>query len=191
MPRTRERLTLENGPVLDLVRMIPAGSGRRGAQLRSVWRFSSGEIVGTEIRLFDGHGSLSLSFVGREQSFTLAGHARRFGGRQWYIVCPATWKHVRVLFKPSGAPYFASRHARGRRAAYASQFLDPVGRAWRKQAKVKARLIADEDPDAWDLPPKPKRMRQHTYDRWEAMFDEAEEVLDGHLCNAVARLLKG
>jgi hypothetical protein len=33
-----------------------------------------------------------------------------------------------VLFRPLGAPFFASRYAWGRRAAYASQFLDPVGR---------------------------------------------------------------
>jgi hypothetical protein len=56
--------------------------------------------------------------------------------------------------------------------------------------KVKARLIADDDPDAWDLPPKPKRMRHRTYERWEAKYDQAEEALDNRLCSAVARLLK-
>jgi hypothetical protein len=73
---------------------------------------------------------------------------------------------------------------------YASQFLDPVGRAWRTKAKIKARLIADEDPEAWDLPPKPKRMRMCTYERWEARFDEAEDALDIHLFRAAARLFK-
>jgi hypothetical protein len=95
-----------------------------------------------------------------------------------------------VLFRPLGAPYFASRHAWGRRAVYASQFLDPVGRAWRKKAKIKARLIGDEDPDDWDLPPKPKRMRMRTYERWEAKFDEAEDALDQHLCMVVGRLMR-
>lgn len=83
----------------------------------------------------------------------------------------------------------STRHAWGRRAAYASQFLDPVGRAWRSQAKIKARLIGDLDPDAWDLPP--KRMRARTYERWEARFDEAEETLDGHLWMLASRLMKG
>jgi hypothetical protein len=105
------------------------------------------------------------------------------------VVCPKTWKHVRVLFRPSGACYFASRHAWGRRAAYASQFLDPVDRAWRTKAKIKARLIADADPDEWDLPPKPKRMRWQTYERWEAKYDDAEDVLEQGLALAVARLL--
>ena len=82
-----------------------------------------------------------------------------------------------------------SRHAWGPRAAYASQFLDPVGRAWRKKAKIKARLIGDEDLDEWDLPPKPKRMRLRTYERWEARFDQAEDALDEHLCRVAARLL--
>jgi hypothetical protein len=36
------------------------------------------------------------------------------------------------------------------------------------QAKIKARLIADLDPDEWDLPPKPKWMRWRiAISRWE------------------------
>ena len=96
---------------------------------------------------------------------------------------------MRTLFKPLGANYFASRHAWGRRAAYASQFLDPVGRAWRTKAKIKNRLIGDEDPDEWDLPPRPKRMQLKTYERWEAKYDRAEDVLDWQLCLTVGRLL--
>ena len=190
MPRSRERLTLESGPALDLAKMIPTGRGKPGAHIRSAWEFSSGEVIVFAVRLDDGHGSLNLWFAGRHQSFTLRGHERHYGGWQWYVVCPKTWKHVRVLFKPPGAPYFASRHAWGRRAAYASQFLDPVGRAWRTQAKIKARLIGDENPENWDLPPKPKRMRLRTYQRWEAKYDEAEEALDNALCISVARLMK-
>src|SRR3712207_8573573 len=54
------------------------------------------------------------------------------------------------------------RSAWGRRAAYASQFLDPIGRAWRTKAKVKVALLGDEDPDEWDVPPKPKGDRKST-----------------------------
>jgi hypothetical protein len=189
MPRSRERLTLESGPVLNLAKIIPKGMGKPGAHIRSVWTFPSGEVVRIEARLNVEHGSLTLSFEGRQQSFSLASQARHFGGQQWYVSCPSTGRKVRVLFRPLGAPYFASRHAWGRRAAYASQFLDPVGRAWRKKAKIKARLIGDKDPDQWDLPPKPKRMRLRTYERWEARFDQAEDALDEHLCRVAARLL--
>jgi hypothetical protein len=52
-------------------------------------------------------------------------------------------------------------------------------------------LIEDKGPEAWDLPPKPQRMRWRTYQRLEAKYDEAEEALDHQLCNVVARLLNG
>ena len=95
-----------------------------------------------------------------------------------------------MLYRPLGATYFASRHAWGRRAAYASQFLDPIGRAWRTKAKVKAALLGDADPDEWDLPPKPKGMRWATYERWVARYDAAEDSLDAQLIRAAARLMK-
>ncbi len=95
-----------------------------------------------------------------------------------------------MLYRPLGATYFASRYAWGRRGAYASQFLDPIGRAWCTRAKVKAALLGDEDPDEWDLPPKPKGMRWATYERWVVKYDAAEEMLDAQLVVAAARLMR-
>ncbi len=95
-----------------------------------------------------------------------------------------------MLYKLGGTPSFASRSAWGRQAGYASQFLDPVGRAWHTKAKVKQRLLGDADPDDWDLPPRPKGMRWRTYARWEARYDAAEDALDQRVCLAVARLIK-
>jgi hypothetical protein len=46
--------------------------------------------------------------------------------------------------------------------AYASQRTTATDRAHRGQAKIKARLIGNLDPDEWDLPPKPKWMRWRT-----------------------------
>ena len=43
---------------------------------------------------------------------------------------------------------------------------------------LKSRLIADLDPDEWDLPPKPKWMRWATYNRYEVRYDRYEEILD-------------
>ncbi len=77
---------------------------------------------------------------------------RHFGGRQWYFVCPRTCRSVSVLWKPPGATQFASRQFWGRQVAYASQFETPSDRALRGKAKIKARLIADLDPDEWDFP---------------------------------------
>jgi hypothetical protein len=156
-----------------------------------VLTYDSGEVIRPEIVLGEIEGRLNVISKGHLQTFRLTSDPRPFGGRQWYIVCPTTHRRVRVLFRPLGATKFASRHAWGsRRAAYASQFLNPVDRAWRTKAKVKARVLGDADPDEWDLPPKPKWMRWRTYERWEAKYDQAEDVLDEQCALAVERLLR-
>ena len=190
MPRDRQRLTLESGPKLDLAKLIPSGAGKPGSHIQCVLTYGSGETITAILKLSDYGGLLELSFQGRQQSFSLVSEPRHFGGLQWYAICPRTGRRVRVLYRPLGATFFASRHAWGRRAAYASQFLDPIGRAWRTKAKVKAALLGDEDPDEWDLPPKPKGMRWATYERWVAKYDAAEEMLDAQLVMAAARLMK-
>jgi hypothetical protein len=191
MPRDRQRGTLESGPKIDLARLIPRGAGKPGAAIRVAMTYSSGEAIRVELKLREYGGIMDLSYGDQKQSFALASSNRHFGGLQWYILCPRSGRRVRVLFRPLGATYFASRHAWGtRRVAYASQFLDPVGRAWRTKAKVKAHLLGDADPDEWDLPPKPKGMRWATYERWEAKYDQAEEALNGHCLLALARLMR-
>ena len=75
----------------------------------------------------------------------------------------------------------------GKSVAYASQFLDANNRAHRGKAKIKARLIADLDPEKWELPPKPKWMRWLTYSRYEARFDRYEAILGDGIADLVAR----
>jgi len=190
MPRDRQRLTLESGPKLDLARLIPSGAGKPGSHIQCVLTYGSGETIKALLKLFKHGGLLELSFQGQQQAFSLVSDTRHFGGLQWYVICPRTGRRVRMLYRPLGATFFASRHAWGRRAAYGSQFLDPIGRAWRTKAKVKAALLGDEDPDEWDLPPKPKGMRWATYERWVARYDAAEEMLDEQLTSAAERLMK-
>ncbi len=190
MPRDRWRATLDSGRKLDLAKLIPRGAGKPGSNISWLLTYGSGEKVTVLLKLRDVDGWLELSFGGRWQAFSLVSSPRNFGGLQWYTICPRTRRRVRVLFRPLGATFFASRHAWGRSAAYASQFLDPIGRAWRVKAKVKARLIGDEDPDEWDLPPKPKGMRWATYERWEAKFDAAEDAIEAYCGLALARLVK-
>jgi len=181
-------VTLESGPKLDLARLIPRGNGRPGTHIRCNLTYASGETIRAEVKLWDGWGDLDLH--GRQQQrLALIGIARHFGGRQWYVTCPMTRKRVRVLYRPPGATFFASRHAWGRKVAYASQFLDPIGRAERTKAKVKARLLGDADPDEWDLPPRPKGMRSKTYERWEAKYDRAEEAIEEQFALALAHAL--
>jgi len=83
---------------------------------------------------------------------------------------------------------FCSRQAWGKQVAYASQFADPDNRAHRGQAKIKSRLIADLDPDEWDLPPKPKWMRWRTYNRYVQKFDKYEDILSHNIAELMALL---
>ena len=92
------------------------------------------------------------------------------------------------MWRRPGATRFCSRHAWRGQVAYASQFESPVDRAHRAQARIKARLIGDHDPDLWELPPKPKWMRWTTYSRLEEKYDHYEWVLNDHLIGLVARL---
>jgi hypothetical protein len=71
-----------------------------------------------------------------------------------------------------------SRLAWGRQVAYRSQFRGASDRAYLGKERIKARLIGDLDPEAWDLPPKPKWMRWRTYNRYVERFDDYEEMLD-------------
>ena len=70
-----------------------------------------------------------------------------------------------MMWLPPGATRFCSRQAWGKQVAYSTQFEAPFNRAISAREKVKSRLIGDLDPSEWDLPPKPKGMRWHTYER--------------------------
>jgi hypothetical protein len=91
---------------------------------------------------------------------------------------------------PSGADRFCSRQAWGRQVAYASQFANPDNRAHIGQAKIRSRLIANLDPDEWDLPPKPKRMRWRTYNRLVERFDRYEAILEDGISELMAKWLE-
>ena len=100
-----------------------------------------------------------------------------------------TWREAQRLWMPPGAERFSSRQAWGRRVAYASQFADPDNRAHIGQAKIKSRLIANLDPDEWDLPPKPKGMRWRTYNRYVERYDAYEAILDYGIAELMAKFL--
>ena len=57
------------------------------------------------------------------------------------------------------------------------------------KAKIKSRLIADLDPDEWDLPPKPKWMRWRTYNRYVQKFDAYEDILGQNTAELMAPFL--
>jgi hypothetical protein len=198
MPRPRVRACLQDGLKLDLNRLSRKGFIRPGARsgptgirwYSTYWdkEIASGLITanmsGTQ------EGWLRLQLGDFDEWIILLARPRHFGGRQWYFMCPAMNRPVSVLWRPPGAQRFRSRQAWGRQVAYASQFSDPDNRAHLGKARIKARLIADLDPDDWDLPPKPKWMRWSTYNRHVERYDNYEAILD-YGCAALAAKLLG
>ena len=197
MPRTRSRVCLQDGLRLDLNRLARKGFIKFGTNIGMrgiVWNNPYwGEVVGIiSADMTDPHDSwLGIQIGESTQRITLVSRSRHFGGRQWFFVCPATNRTATVLWKPPGATRFCSRQTWGRQVAYASQFLDRDNRAHHGQSKINSRLcsLGNLDPDEWDLPPKPKRMRWKTYNRYEQKFDRYEEILDQGCLVAAVKLV--
>ena len=55
--------------------------------------------------------------------------------------------------------------------------------------RINSQLIADLDPDEWDLPPKPKGMRWRTYNRYVERYDAYEAILDYGIAELMAKFL--
>ena len=198
MPRPCQRARLESGLKLDINRLARRGFIRPGAATGPVgirWTNSyfdeevASGIITTDMSGRD-EGWFRIQIGQLDQRIILVARPRHFGGRQWYFICPYTSRRVSVLWMPPGARDFSSRQRWGRQVAYNSQFLDRDNRAHRGQARINSKLcsIGGFDPDAWDLPPKPKWMRWRTYNRAVEKFDRYEAVLDAETLALVAKL---
>ena len=197
MSRLRQRVCLENGLKLDLNRLKRNGivqSGFKTGPIPIRWNSNyCGEVASGLISAnMEGtyEGWLRIHLDELNQWIVLVPRPCRFGGRQWYFMCPTMNRRASVLWKPPGATRFCSRQTWGRQVAYSSQFLDQVNRAHKGKAKIKSRLIADLDPDEWEFPSKPKWMRWHTYNRYEEKFDAYEAILDEGWAELVAKFLR-
>jgi hypothetical protein len=196
MPRQRQRASLEAGLKLDLNRLMRQGCIVPGAcsAFRIVWinDYTGEETASAEFSanvMDQREGRLRSVMDDMEQTISLIPKPRKFGGHQWYFVCPDMNRCCSVLWMPPGATRFCSRQAWGNRVAYASQFLDPTNRAHRGKAKIKGRLIGNRDPNEWELPPKPKWMRWRTYDRHVERFDRYEAILENGIAEVMAKFL--
>jgi hypothetical protein len=196
MPRVRQRVCLESGLKLDLNKLMRQRLLQPGCRVGPYYfRWTNtytGEQVATALisaNMGPQQGWLRIQLGNSDQSVDLVSQPRHFGGRQWYFECPGTYRPCTALWRPPGATRFCSRQAWGRRVGYASQFLDPDNRAHRGKAKIQARLIADLDPDEWELPPKPKWMRWSTYNQLVDRFESYEEILDCGIAELMAKWL--
>jgi hypothetical protein len=85
----------------------------------------------------------------------------QFGGSRYWFLCPSTGRRAAKLYLPLGGHRFLSRAAY--RLGYASQPETIGDRLTRKARKIIRRM--GFDPNEWEVPPKPKRMRWRTYER--------------------------
>ncbi len=99
-----------------------------------------------------------------------------YGGSRPWFACPVCDRSAGVLYLRAGR--FACRHCQ--RVAYASQSEDTLGRMWRKQGKLEARLGED-----WG---RPKGMRQRTYDRLLEELADCAESRELAFCEVAAKI---
>ena len=170
MARPRQRVRLQDGLWIDLNKLLRDGPpGTIPWPIEIGWTSNFyGEVAKGWItieRETEDRGCLRIVMNELDQRLELIAQPRHFGGQQWYFRCPVTSRKCSVVWLPPGASRFSSRQAWGKQVAYSTQFESPFDRAISARQKVKLRLIGDLDPREWELPPKPKWMRRHTYDR--------------------------
>jgi hypothetical protein len=186
MPRTRQRVRLQDGLWIDLNKLLRDGFGPppetnfRASGIR--WVSShSGEIASGLLAISkegEDRGSLRIVMETLDQRLELIAQPRHFGGQQWYFKCPVTHRRCSVVWLPPGADRFCSRQAWGKQVAYSTQFESKFDRAFTAREKVKSRLIADLNSREWDLPPKPKWMRWNTYHRFAEKYQFQQGEID-------------
>jgi hypothetical protein len=168
--------------------------------------FQNGSIMWTNAKTGERDGSISYEAYSRQESgrlrlkyTTTQGNGERceldywiklvttpqpFGGRRWWFICPRTGRRATRLHLPDGASTFASRQAHG--LAYACQREPAHERASRRAFKLRGKLGGTGGLESHI--PKPKWMREATYDRKLEEIFAAEEVVDAHLLGFVQKL---
>lgn len=145
------------------------------------WRWTNtrtGELVGAiSITTWPGEARLHYLHDGQPVSdrVEIAPSACHYGGTRPWFLCPRCSRRVAVLFLRSGR--FKCRHCS--QVAYASQSEDVIGRAWRRQAKLEARLGAN-----WQ---RPKGMHHETRDKLVTAILACEELREFELAAFIER----
>jgi hypothetical protein len=100
----------------------------------------------------------------------------KLGGSRTWFHCPSCYGRVAKLYLRGGR--FACRDCQ--RLAYASQSEDTLGRLWRQQAKIEAKLAGN-----WK---RPKHMHQSTFERLRRRLWDLEAARDDAFVLAVHRM---
>ena len=147
------------------------------------WQWSDPDTgeVRAQIGYRANGGSVTLNYSindsPRTQRLWLTETPCNYGSTRQWFTCPVRGERVAVLFLRAGR--FACRQCQ--RIAYASQSDDPIGRAWRKQAKIEAKLGPN-----WT---RPKGMHEATRERLLAVVWDCEERRDVELARFLGVLM--
>jgi hypothetical protein len=90
----------------------------------------------------------------------------RFGGRRAWLLCPKCTQRCAIVYGVHQSGSFLCRQCM--KLAYTCEAENAVGRIWRKQRKLEARLGADGE--------KPKWMRWRSYTRLCEKIDAIEDA---------------
>lgn len=186
---------IESALCLDLSRLIRMGSVVPNCRTSGVLRWTRGSAciasIGYHARLTEESGVLTLSYRvnGQEAKdvIRLSSVANHYGGRNWFMHCPATGRRARMLYKWSGLQHFRHREAIRPRPTYASQRDSGTDRINRQRWALRRRM-GDLVSDLFDDPIKPKWMRLKTYGRYAARDAELEAREEPHWAGLLARL---
>ncbi len=158
---------------LDIRQLKAQGRLRPGSSFR--WqRLRNDEPLG-EISIAVSPRSFALSYWwtphGEEprkvnQQIGLTWTPCRFGGRRAWFLCPHCTRRCAVVYGVNHLGGFACRNCMN--LSYECEAEDAIGRFWRKQRKLEARIGADGE--------KPKWMRWQSYKRLCERIDTVEEA---------------
>lgn len=172
---------LESALCLDLLRMMRVGSVSPGCETSGIWQWSRGgkrvASIGYRAAVGADSGMLTLTYRVEEQDaqdvIRLSSIPNHYGGRNWFMHCPATGRRARKLYKWAGLPHFRHREAVRPRPTYASQRDSGSERIIRQRWALR-RKMGDDFSDLFGEPFKPKWMRWRTYERFAARDAELE-----------------
>lgn len=160
---------------IDVRRLQREGLLRDGLSYGWQWKDDAGKVIASiDVRTHDGGLAVSYTTNGEAvaQRIGIATTSCTYGGGRPWFVCPYCHKRVALLY--------LSRQVACRtcfRMTYPSQCEDAVGRLWRKQAKIEARLQSG------------KRMQERSRERLLHELFRVEEARDGILYGQMARML--
>jgi hypothetical protein len=182
------RRKCEQSLPLDIRRLRRKGPFHPGSEFGWHWTLD-GEPFGN-IRIAVGYASVQLSYnwtiqgeaTNRRYDVQIEQTACHYGGFRPWFKCPWCSRRCAVLYGLSGDGYFGCRKCL--RLAYSSEAEDTLGRLWRKQRKLEAKLNWLDG----DVPVRPKGMRHKTLERILDQIDALEDAKDADFLVSMARL---